>query len=278
LRGFLVLKGRARAPKAAPGEPVGLRSLAPKLRRERIAEAVRRQGKVSVEQLAARFHTSHETIRRDLSALAESGVVQKFHGGAKLPRTQQEEGPFRERMTMNAVAKRIVAGKAARLIAPGETVFIDTGSTTLMCAEEIAKIGGLTVITNSTRIAAVLAEHGNRTAIFLLGGRFDGDNHETVGPTAISEIQSFHADHALITIGALDESAGATDYNFDEAQIARAMIDNADNVIVAADASKFQRRAAFAVCPLARIGALVCDRAPSGGLAAALAAEKIPLY
>ena len=274
-----MLKGRARAARPGALEAVAeSRSLAPKLRRERIAEAVRRQGKVSVDQLAARFNTSHETIRRDLSALAESGVVQKFHGGAKVPRAVPEEGSFRERMTLNAVAKRIVAGKVARLIAPGDTVFIDTGSTTLMCAEEIAKIGGLTVITNSTRIAAVLAERGNRTAIFLLGGRFDGDNHETVGPTAISEIQSFHADHALITIGALDGTAGATDFNFDEAQIARAMIDNADNVIVAADASKFQRRAAFAVCPLARIGALVSDRPPSGGLAAALAAGNVPLY
>src|SRR3546814_13173669 len=89
---------------------------------------------------------------------------------------------------MNAVAKRMIAEKAARLIAPGATLFIDTGSTTLMCAEEIGKIAGLTVITNSTRIAAVLAERGNRTTVFLLGGRFDGDNGETVGPTAIAEI------------------------------------------------------------------------------------------
>ena len=253
------------------------RSLAPKLRRERIAEAVRRHGKVSVEQLAERFQTSHETIRRDLGVLAETGVVQKFHGGAKLPRAPQE-GPFRERMTLNAVAKRIIAEKVARLIAPGETLFIDTGSTTLMCAEAIAGIGGLTVITNSTRIAAVLGEGGNRTVVFLLGGRFDGDNHETVGPTAISEIQSFHADHALITIGALDAAAGAADFNFDEAQVARAMMDNADNLIVAADATKFRRRASFAVCPLARIGALVSDRPPEGDLAGALNEAGVALY
>ncbi|MEO3428578.1 DeoR/GlpR family DNA-binding transcription regulator [Pelagibius sp. CAU 1746] len=253
------------------------RFLGPKLRREKIAEAVRRHGKVSVEQLALRFKTSHETIRRDLAALAETGSIQKFHGGAKLP-GRQEEGPFRERMVLNAVAKRVIAEKTARLIAPGDTIFIDTGSTTLMCAEEIAKIGGLTVITNSTRIAAVMSGGGNRTVIFLLGGRFDGDNQETVGPTAISEIQSFHADHALITIGALDAAAGATDFNFDEAQVARAMMENADNLIVVADASKFQRRAAFAVCPLERIGALVCDRVPAGALAGELAAAGVSVH
>src|SRR3546814_5820385 len=90
------------------GRPPG-----PRLRQEKIAATVRRQGRVSVEQLALRFKTSHETIRRDLAALAETGAVLKVHGGAKRPR-QQEEGPFRERLAMNAVAKRMIAEKAAR--------------------------------------------------------------------------------------------------------------------------------------------------------------------
>jgi DeoR family glycerol-3-phosphate regulon repressor len=179
---------------------------------------------------------------------------------------------------MNDVGNGIIAENAALLISPGQTLFIDTGSTTLMCAEEIGKIAGLTVITNSTRIAAVLAERGNRTSVFLLGGRFDGDNHETAGPAAIAAAQSFHADHALITIGALDESAGATDYNYEEAQVARAMLDNAANLVVVADASKFQRKAAFGVCPLERINALVTDRRPQGTLLSALSAAGVELH
>lgn len=254
-----------------------VRVAGPRLRQEKIAEAVRRQGHVSVEQLAARFKTSHETIRRDLAALAEAGAVMKVHGGARLP-GRREEGPFRERLATNAVAKRLIAEKAAELVRPGATLFIDTGSTTLMCAEALGRIAGLTVITNSTRIAAALGERGNRITVFLLGGRFDADNHETVGPTAIAEIQGFHADHALITVGALDSAAGVTDYNFDEAQVARAMIDNADSLIVAADASKFGRRAAFAVCPLERLTALVTDRPPEGRLAQALSAAGVAMH
>ena len=246
----------------------------PKLRQEKIAEAVQRRGRVSVELLATRFKTSHETIRRDLTVLAEAGKVQKFHGGAKRPHGL-EEGPFRERMATNAVRKRMIAEKVARLIAPGETVMIDTGSTTLMCAEAICKIEGLTAITNSARIAAVLAERGNRATVFLLGGRFDGDNQETFGPATIREIQSFHADHALITIGAMDRAAGATDYNYDEAQVARAMLEAADKLVVVADSSKFERRAAFTVCPLERIDALVSDRPPPVQLRAALAKASV---
>ena len=186
--------------------------------------------------------------------------------------------PFRERLATNAVAKRIIAEKVVRLIAPGETLLIDTGSTTLMCAEELCKIEGLTVITNSARIATVMAERGNRTSVFLLGGRFDGDNQETVGPTAIQEIQSFHADHALITIGALDEGAGATDFSFDEAQVAKAMLEAADGVIVVADSSKFRQRATFTVCPLERIDALVTDRAPPAPLQTALAEARVTVH
>src|SRR3546814_8238622 len=157
-----------------------------------MAERVRRQGRVSVGQLAARLKTSHVTIGCDLAVRAEAGAGREVHGGARLP-GRQEEGPFRERLASNAVAKRLIAEKVAGLISPGATLFIDTGSTTLMCAEEIGKIAGLTVITNSTRIAAVLAERGNRTTVFLPGGRFDGDNGETVGPPAIAAIQGFRS-------------------------------------------------------------------------------------
>lgn len=253
------------------------RTFGPKLRQEKIAEVVRRQGKVSVDDLCARFKTSHETIRRDLTALAEAGTVQKIHGGAKLPGGELE-GPFRERMRRNAVGKRIIAKKVANLVSPGETVFIDTGSTTLMCAEEIAKVAGLTVITNSTSIATILAEQGSAAAVFLLGGRFDADNRETLGPIAIGQVQMFHADHALITVGALDADAGATNFSFDEAQIARAMLDNSNNIIVLSDASKFGRTAACKVCSLDRIDGLVTDRKPSGRLEAALARAEVRVH
>ena len=253
------------------------RTFGPKLRQERIAEIVRRQGKVTVDDLCTRFKTSHETIRRDLTALAEAGSVQKIHGGAKIP-GGVAEGPFRERMRRNAVGKRIIAEKVAGLVSPGETVFIDTGSTTLMCAEEIAKVSGLTVITNSAQIAALVAEQGNAEAVFLLGGRFDADNRETIGPMTIGQVQMFHADHALITVAALDAEAGATNFSFEEAQVARAMLDNASNLIVLSDASKFGRTAACKVCSLERIDGLVSDRKPPGELEAALARADVRVH
>ncbi|WP_455372078.1 DeoR/GlpR family DNA-binding transcription regulator [Limibacillus halophilus] len=251
--------------------------LTPKLRRARILALVREQGQVSVEDLAEAFDASHETIRRDLSQLAEAGSLQKVHGGAKLPR-RRDEGPFHERLTSNEAAKRTIAGLAARLLSPGETLFIDTGSTTLLCAEEASEIDALTVVTNSTRIAAVLAEGRGGARVFLLGGEYDGDNAETTGSLAISQIRGFHADHAILGVGAVDARSGAMDISFEEAEIARAMIESADEVIVLADSSKLDRSAAYQVCPLSRINHLVCERAPKAPLAKALAEAAVTVH
>lgn len=250
------------------------RVVTPRVRQARIAELVRRRGKVTVDALAERFATSRETIRRDLGVLAEAGEVQKVRGGAKLPR-RRDEGPFRERLTRNEAAKRMIAAAAARLISPGETLFVDTGSTTLMCAEEAARISGLTVVTNSARIAEVFATGEGGARVFLVGGEFDGDNAETTGPAAIAQIATFHADHAVLGVAAVDPAAGAMDISYEEAQVARAMIANADRVIVVADSSKFDRRAPFAVCPLSSIDQLVAERAPEGALADALATAAV---
>jgi DeoR/GlpR family transcriptional regulator of sugar metabolism len=107
--------------------------------------------------------------------------------------------------------------------------------------------------------------------VHVLGGTWAAANGETVGPLAIEQIGRFQADHAVLGIAAIDAEAGAMDADFDEAQVARAMIDHARQVIVLAHGQKFGRRAAYRVCRLDQIDVLVSDRAPDGPLAAALA-------
>lgn len=237
----------------------------PQVRQSRIAELVRKKGQVSVESLAESFETSQETIRRDLSALAESGLIQKVHGGAKLPRKRRED-PFDQRMDHQSAAKHVMAQKLAERITPGETLFLNTGTTTVIAAETLARIERLTVITNSHRIAGILATKAPHSEIFLLGGRYDADNGETLGPMTLDGIRDFHADHAILTVAAVDARQGAMDANFEEAQISRSMIEQADNVVILADSSKLDRRAAFAVCPLETIDCLLAERLPDGAL------------
>jgi len=180
-------------------------------------------------------------------------------------------------MTENAEGKRIIAGKLAGVVERGDTLFIDTGSTTLACAEELAPTGGMTVITNSLRIAQVFGAAGLENAVYLLGGSYGADNAETFGPLAIDQIGAFQADYAVLTVAAIDAKAGVMDANFDEAQVARAMIGRSRNVVVVADATKFDRRAAFQVCGLADVDIIVSDNPPDALLASSLREAEVTI-
>ena len=230
-------------------------------RQDNLVDLVRRAGKVSVAELADALGASRETIRRDLAQLERAGRVQKVHGGAIIPRLAGE-GSFAQRMGTNMQAKTSMARAAASLFAPGETLFIDTGSTTLYLAEELAAAAGLTIVTNSTEIARTIARSRTASGVFLLGGAYGVENSQTLGTMAASQVRSFRAHHAVLTVGALDSRSGAMDFDVEEAQVARAMIGQSERVTVLADSSKFATLASFEVCPLSRIDRLVCDRPP----------------
>jgi len=243
--------------------------MTPVARQAKIANIIRQRNRITVNELAEFLNISRETIRRDLTALEHAGKAQKFHGGAYLPITMVE-GPFRERMGENVEAKIQIAAAAVKLVSPGETLFIDTGSTSLYFAEKLVELSDLTVITNSSEIARVISLSPSHSQVFLLGGRFNGHNRQTVGSLAISQISLFRAHHTILTIGALDAFTGVMDFSIEEAQIAQAMIGQAGSLTIIADRSKLGRIASFKVCGLDRITNLVCDQYPSEELASAL--------
>ena len=242
----------------------------PQQRQLNIIDILRRTGRVSVDELVAEFNASAETIRRDLSVLASTGKIQKVHGGALLPSNQQGEGPFQQRMAENIAAKRIIAEKASQLISAGDSLLIDTGSTTLIFAEEIAAIKDLTVITNSAEIAKVIAAAKNNSKVFLLGGEYHADNRQTLGTMLIAQLEQFHVQYAVVTVGSLNAQVGAADFNIEEAMIARAMLQRADKSILLADSSKFNNVASFVVAKLNQFDQLVCDIEPDQELKRAL--------
>lgn len=243
----------------------------PKDRQARILDIVRRDDEASVEALAKRFDVSHETVRRDLRVLASTGLLHKVRGGAR-PTQMTVEGSHRERLFAHAEAKTEIGAKLAGCIGNGDTLFIDTGTTTLACAKALSTLRNLTIITNSIRLAQRLSELSDNHTVFMLGGTYGADNAQTLGPLATEQAGRFQADHAVLTVAAIDAESGAMDADFDEAQVARAMIGNAQRTILLADASKFGQRAAHRVCRLADVDMLVSDQAPEGTLATALSA------
>ena len=243
----------------------------PRERRLQIETMIRSEGSASVEDLAAHFEVSTETIRRDLARLAGAGRVLKVHGGARSARLLVE--PSMDIRAAQASEEKVQIGRRlAGEIEPGATLFIDTGSTTLAAVPALAAIVGLTVITNSCRLADALARAGSDASVHLLGGSYVAGNAQTVGPTVLGQIAEYQADHCVLTVAAFSAEVGAMDASHDEAQIARAMAANAQNLIVLADSSKLDRRAAFTVCPTARIDLLITDDAIPGPMRGQLAA------
>jgi len=239
-------------------------ALRPSSRKAAILEVIESNGSALVETLALEFGTSVETIRRDLNALADSGSVRKVHGGAVRASASQESA-FGVRAKQNTLAKQLVAEKLAGVVSPGQSMFMDTGTTTLACAAALAGMRGLFVVTNSVRIADALLAGGGDAKVTLLGGAYHQDNAQTLGPTAIAEIAQLNVEHAILTVGTLDER-GAFDFSEDEALVARAMINAANKVTVVADSSKLHRRSTFRVCELNQIDRLILDKTPDKAL------------
>ncbi len=240
-----------------------------KLRRSKILEIIRKKERATVEELAELLNISRETIRRDLTDLANLDKIKKVHGGAVLPQVFGE-GSFQQRMSENALSKAKIAQAAAKLFTAGETLFIDTGSTTQYFAQELSEISGLTIVTNSTWIARTVAGSTSTNQVFLLGGEFRADNSQTIGAMVTSQIRSFRAHHVVLTIGALDWRTGAMDFDIEEAQIARAMIEQSQTITLLTDSSKFNKLASFEVCSLEKIDRIICDTKPPEKLYKAL--------
>ena len=191
----------------------------PEERRERIAAVVREVSRASVDELASMLEISRETVRRDLALLSEQGVLRKVHGGAVHFQTARE-GTLRDREASARNEKVAIGRGAARLFEPGDSLFIDAGTTTSYFAVELGKVGSFAVITNSVVIASQLWNARHRSEVYLLGGRYFGENQEVVGPLTVEQVHDLHADHVVLTIGAMDETGTCMDFNADEAFVA----------------------------------------------------------
>lgn len=247
----------------------------PQQRQAAILEMLHEQQQLSVDWLAERFQASPETIRRDLTRLAADGRLRKYHGGARLSETPSE-GAFQARMHEFAREKRAVARCAAALFGDGDSLLIDTGTTTLAFAQELAARSGMSIVSNSVAIIQCLARGPGRHRVFLIGGEYRAEAGENLGPLAVAQIAQFHAHEAVLTVGAIGVD-GLQDYAPEEAEIARAMIASAGRLTVLADASKLGRSALFPVCALDRVARLVLSAPPQGRLAEKLRAAGVEI-
>lgn len=229
-------------------------------RRQEILRLVAEQQSCRVMELASRLKVSDETIRRDVKRMMREGLVSKVHGGVLLA-DPLSEPVFHQRLVQHVEAKKRIAELAARQVRNGDSIMLDTGSTTAFVARALRDHRNLLVVTNSVDIARTLAtRNGNR--VYMAGGELRADDGAALGASAITFIEQFRVRLALLSIGAIDLEDGLMDFNLDEAEFSRVAMQRADRTVIVADHSKFGRRALVTVAGLDAAQMLITDRPP----------------
>jgi len=232
-------------------------------RQREIAESLREAGRVEVAPLAAHYAVSEDTIRRDLRALAEHGLVQKTHGGAVA--LHASALPAAERAGVRAGVKRAIARAAAAHVRAHQTLFIDGGSTTLALAQQLrgaAQLRPLTVVTTSLDVVNVLLDD-RQVRLVLAGGTWLPEARIFEGAQGLATLRAHRADIAFLGACALHRRIGLTSQEAGDAASKRAMIECAAQRFVLTDASKLDAVAPHAVCALSEVDRVISEAAPA---------------
>ena len=231
------------------------RHMLPADRLQVIADLVRERGSVRGSELVDLLGVTDETVRRDLSRLAQLGVVHRAHGGAIAARPT-DETTTAVRLREHAEEKIAIGQRAAELVAPGTTIILDSGTTTLCLARALRRVRDLVVVTTAVTNALELV--GNpATTVVMTGGVIRPSTFGASGRLAAATLHELHVDQAFIATHSVSVRGGLTYPSFEEVDAKRAMIEAASEVILLADHSKFGREALVRVAPLSAVHRIV---------------------
>lgn len=245
-------------------------------RQERIVEILRTTPSITTVDLAQRLDVSGETVRRDLQAMADDGIVQKFHGGVSLHRDVQES-PFLLRLRTNVGAKRRLAQLVSKLLPDGASIVLDNSSTACFVAEALAERRGLTVATPSLEVARTLARSGDHHTVMLPGGTLRCSDMTLASASALRFATQLHPDYMVVSVAALSARGGCLDFDPFEVEFKQAVCMHARTVIVVADASKFEAPGLITSLPWTDVQVLVTDCALPPDLAQACAGIRLEI-
>ncbi len=229
-------------------------------RQSAILEAVRRDGAVRVSDLAEWLSVSDMTIRRDLDALAEGGLVEKVHGGATVAgNTSTYEPGFSAKAARERPEKAAIARAAAEMVRPGMAIGLSAGTTTWALARQLKTVGDITVVTNSIRVADVFHEDPGPNQTIVLTGGIRTPSDALVGPVAAYTLQSMHLDVVFLGVHGIDERAGFTTPNLMESETDRELVKAGRRLIVLADHTKVGVIGISTIAPIGDADIVITD-------------------
>lgn len=228
-------------------------------RRQAIFAMLQESGSVTVVDLSRRFDVSEETIRRDLTKMESSGLLQKTYGGAFINSGMHREVPVELREHTYVEGKNTIGKLAANLISNGDTIFLDASTTAVAIAEHILDRKNLIVITNALKVAEALAR-APFLKVICTGGTLRPSSLTTVGKAAESAIATYFADKAFICCDGVHRVHGITDANEKEAEVRKMMMAQAESSILVVDATKFDKTSFVHMADFADFDALITDK------------------
>lgn len=208
-------------------------------RQEQLLTLLKKEKSMRVSSIASKLFTSESTVRRDLTALENEGLVRRTFGGAVICETERADEPLVIRNTKNTKAKGEIAKRAAELVRDGMVIFLDSSSTAAHLVPHLTRFHDLTVITNSPATSIALGECGIRN--FCTGGELSSRSVSFVGGYAQDFLRSFNADIAFISCRGLSEDGLLTESNVEFVHIKKQMLKNAKRKVFLCDRSKFER-------------------------------------
>ena len=227
-------------------------------RRDRIVKILEENSKILVPELCDHFEVSPATIRKDLRDLEGKGRLKRTHGGAIPLRQASFEPNSHLKEAENIEEKHRIAVCAAGFIENGDTIALDTGTTTLELAKCLTAKKDLTVMTNDLKIASFL-ENNSDANIILVGGVLRRNFHCTTGPMTVSSMTAFNVDKAFMASNAFSLEKGFTTPGIDQAEVKKAMISTASQIFVLLDSSKLGRISFIKFADINDIDKLITD-------------------
>lgn len=232
----------------------------PAERQKQIVEYIEKYGSGQIKALADYHNVSEATIRRDLDELAASGIIQRTHGGAiVIDRSTSFEHKYSEKMNLMLAEKCSIAKAACELIRDGDTIFLDSGTTTYFIAQNLGPFKDLTVITHDLQIANTAILHSTSTLIVTGGIRREGFS-VLVGSVTENFIRDLNVDMVFLGADAIDVENGVYNANFLEVGIKKLLLKIGKSIVLVSDTSKFSRSALAKVCGINSIDILITDK------------------
>nr|WP_281168148.1 DeoR family transcriptional regulator [Maridesulfovibrio zosterae] len=266
----MIDKAKTKKPK---GSKISLDSLSK--RQREIFDIVSDRGFAPIETLAHHFEVTPQTIRRDINKLCTHKLLQRFHGGAGRS-SSVENVDYSARRNILHQEKKLIAEMVAKLIPDRASLFINLGTTTEEVAKALSGHKSLRVITNNLNVALTMSD--NECEVIVAGGMVRQRDKGVTGEATVEFIKQFKVDYGIIGVSGIDEDGTLLDYDYHEVRVAREIINNARNIFLVTDHTKFNRNAMVRIADLGEIDAIFTDKRPPQVFQDLMKSKEVDLY